>query len=270
MSIVGEGEWFDPKDVDAEPSGEIARSGLVTGTVAEGDAGTIHLTTPDLDLDAGLIGSASTGTGEAGSINVNITGQMVLQNDGQVSVRSSQADGGDITINTSGHVLVDNSELSASAKQDGGSVRLYGDGNFFFRDGRITAEAGQDGGNIFVEAPETLVLNRARLSANAIYGQGGYILITADGFLPSMETSITASSEFGVEGTVEIRTPDTDVGSGLVILPEALVSRNINLAERCALRLSGDVSSFFLNGEGGIPVWSSQSYLPSLLDNETE
>ena len=85
-----------------------------------------------------------------------------------------------------------------------------------------------------------------------------------------METSITASSEFGVEGTVEIRTPDTDVGSGLVILPEALVSRNINLAERCALRLSGDVSSFFLNGEGGIPVWSSQSYLPSLLDNETE
>ena len=270
VSIVGEGEWFDPKDVDAEPSGEIARSGLVTGTVAEGEAGTIHLTTPDLALDAGLIGSASTGTGEAGSINVNITGQMVLQNDGQVSVRSSQADGGDITINTSGHVLVDNSELSASAKQDGGSVRLYGDGNFFFRDGRITAEAGQDGGNIFVEAPETLVLNRARLSANAIYGHGGYILITADGFLPSVETSITASSEFGVEGTVEIRTPDTDVGSGLVILPEALVSRNINLAERCALRLSGDVSSFFLNGEGGIPVWSSQSYLPSLLDNESE
>ncbi len=270
VSIAGEGEWFDPKDVDAEPSGEIARSGLVTSTVADGDAGTINLTTPSLNLDAGLIGSASTGTGEAGSINVNITGQMVLQNDGQVSVRSSMADGGDITINTSGHVLVDNSELSASAKQDGGSVRLYGDGHFFFRDGRITAEAGQDGGNIFVEAPETLVLNRARLSANAIYGHGGYILITADGFLPSVETSITASSEFGVEGTVEIRTPDTDVGSGLVILPESLVSRNINLAERCALRLSGDVSSFFLNGEGGIPVWSSQSYLPSLLDLDSE
>ena len=270
VSIEGEGEWFDPKDVDAEPSGQIARSGLATGTVADGNAGTINLSTPNLDLDAGLIGSASTGNGEAGSINLNMTGQMVLQNDGQVSVRSSMADGGDITINTSGHVLVDNSELSASAKQDGGSVRLYGNGHFFFRDGRITAEAGQDGGNIFVEAPETLVLNRAWLSANAIYGHGGYILITADGFLPSVETSITASSEFGVEGTVEIRTPDTDVGSGLVILPETLVSRNVNLAERCALRLSGDVSSFFVNGEGGIPVWSSQSYLPSLLDNEYE
>ncbi len=269
VTVHGQGEWFDPKDVDAEPNGQISRSGFVTSTVSDGDAGTIHLNTPDLNLDAGLIGSASTGKGAAGSINVNISGQMALKNDGQVSVRSSLADGGDITINTSGHVLVDDSELSGSAKLDGGSVRLYGDGNFFFRDGRITAEAGQDGGNIFVEAPETLVLQRSRLSANAIYGSGGYILITADGFLPSIETSITASSEFGVQGTVEIRTPDTDVGTGLVVLPQTLVSKNINLAERCALRLAGDVSSFFLNGDGGIPVWSSHSYLPTILDFKT-
>ena len=265
VTISGQGEWFDPKDVDAEPSGELARSGFVTSTVAKGDAGTIHLNTPDLDLDGGLIGSASTGEGAAGSINLGIGETMLLQNDGQVSVRSALSNGGDITIQTGGHVLVDNSELSASAKLDGGSVRLYGEGNFFFRDGRITAEAGQDGGNIFVEAPDTLVLQRARLSANAIHGHGGYILITADGFLPSIETSITASSEFGVQGTVEIRTPDTDVGSGLVVLPETLVSKNINLAERCALRLAGDVSSFFLNGQGGIPVWASHSYLPTLI-----
>jgi len=69
---------------------------------------------------------------------------------------------------------------------------------------------------------------------------------------------------------VEIRAPDTDVGSGLVVLPQTLVSKNINLAERCSLRLAGDVSGFFLNGNGGIPVWSSHSYLPSLLDFKTE
>jgi len=270
VAISGQGEWFDPKDVDAEPSGQVARSGFVTSTGAGGDAGTIHLTTPNLNLDAGIIGSASTGEGAAGSINLGIGESMLLQNNGQVSVRSALANGGDITIQTGGHVLVDNSELSASAKLDGGSVRLYGDGNFFFRDGRITAEAGQDGGNIFVEAPDTLVLQRSRLSANAIHGHGGYILITADGFLPSIETSITASSEFGVQGTVEIRTPDTEVGSGLVVLPETLVSKNINLAERCALRLAGDVSSFFLNGQGGIPVWASHSYLPTLIIPEPD
>ncbi len=268
--ISGQGEWFDPKDVDAEPSGQVDRSGFVTSTEAGGAAGTINLNTPDLDLDAGIIGSASTGKGAAGSINLGIGETMLLRNDGQVSVRSALADGGDITIQTGGHVVLDDSELSASAKLDGGSVRLYGEGDFFLRDGRITAEAGQDGGNIFVEAPETLVLQRSRLSANAIYGHGGYILITADGFLPSIETSITASSEFGVQGTVEIRTPDTDVGSGLVVLPETLVSKNINLAERCALRLAGDVSSFFLNGQGGIPVWASQSYLPTLIIPELD
>ena len=271
VAISGQGEWFDPKDVDAESSGQAARSGFVTNTGAGGDAGTIHLNTPNLDLDGGIIGSASTGEGAAGSINLGIGKTMLMQNDGQISVRSALADGGDITIQTGGNVLVDDSELSASANLDGGSVRLYGDGNFFFRDGHITAEAGQDGGNIFVEVPETLVLQRSRLSANAIQGHGGFILITADGFLPSIETSITASSEFGVQGTVEIRTPDTDVGSGLVVLPETLASKNINLAERCALRLAGDVSSFFLNGDGGMPAWSSVNYAPQLfLGNNNE
>jgi large exoprotein involved in heme utilization and adhesion len=140
----------------------------------------------------------------------------------------------------------------------------------FLRDSIVSAKSGQDGGNIFIEAPDTLVLQRSRLSANAIHGHGGYILITADGFLPSIETSITASSEFGVQGTVEIRTPDTDVGSGLVVLPETLVGKNINLAERCALRLVDDVSSFFMTGQGGVPVWASHSYLPALIIPELD
>ena len=77
VSWVGAG--FDPGDVDAEQGGNRRR--LVTGTVAEGDAGDPFDRT-DLDLDAGLIGSASTGTGEPAA-NVSITGQMVLQNDGR-------------------------------------------------------------------------------------------------------------------------------------------------------------------------------------------
>ncbi|HAH98985.1 MAG TPA: hypothetical protein DCO70_06580 [Verrucomicrobiales bacterium] len=265
VSISGQSEWFDPKDVDAEPSGHVARSGFVTSTEARGAAGTIHLNTLKLDLDGGVISSASTDWGAAGSINIGISETILMRNHGQISVRSALANGGDITIQTDGHVLVDDSELSASAELDGGSVRLYGGGNFFLRAGQITAEAGQDGGNIFVEAPETLVLQKGRLSANAIRGQGGYILITANGFLPSIETSVTASSEFGVQGTVEIRSPDTDVGSSLVVLPDKLSSRSVNLAERCALRLQGDVSSFFMNGQGGLPVWSKENYLPETI-----
>ena len=82
--------------------------------------------------------------------------------------------------------------------------------------------------------------------------------------MPSIDTAITASSEYGVQGVVEIDTVETDIGSGLVVLPEQLEDSSVNLAERCALRLQGDVSSFFLNGQGGIPVWSSVNYVPSV------
>ena len=63
------------------------------------------------------------------------------------------------------------------------------------------------------------------------------------------------------QGVVEIDSVETDIGGGLVILPDELKDRSVNLAERCALQLQGDVSSFFINGQGGLPVWSRENYL---------
>jgi hypothetical protein len=108
------------------------------------------------------------------------------------------------------------------------------------------------------------VLQRSGLVANAIQGDGGNISIMAEGFLPSRESVISASSEFGLEGSIEIETPETNVGGGLVELPERLVGAEVNLSDRCALMLSGDVSSFFQNGDGGVPIWSRVNYVPSV------
>ena len=66
-------------------------------------------------------------------------------------------------------------------------------------------------------------------------------------------------------GVVEIDSVETDIGGGLVILPDELKDRSVNLAERCALQLQGDVSSFFINGQGGLPVWSRENYLPETI-----
>ena len=41
---------------------------------------------------------------------------------------------------------------------------------------------------------------------------------------------------------------------GLVILPDELKDRRVNLAERCALQLQGDGSSFFINGQVCLPI----------------
>jgi len=42
----------------------------------------------------------------------------------------------------------------------------------------------------------------------------------------------------------------------------------VGIADRCALRLQGDTSSFFINGTGGLSEYSSENYLPSLFDPE--
>jgi len=202
--------------------------------------------------------------GVAGGVQLDLVEHLELAQGARVSVSSSQADGGDIRVSTDGEVRLSGSELTASAAGDGGSVRLLGSGNVFMAEGSVSAEAGQDGGNIEISSPQTLVLQSSGLVANAIEGDGGNISIVAEGFLPSRESVISASSEFGLEGSIEIETPETNVGGGLVELPERLVGAEVNLSDRCALMLSGDVSNFFQNGDGGVPVWSSVNYVPSV------
>ena len=241
-----------------------------TWSNAKGKGGELLIDVNSLNiLERSRLNLSSSSAGDVGSLSIK-SDETIVAGDSLISTESKHGNGGAIRIESLDTLKVDSSKITAQAKNDGGSVTCANTGSMFLRDSFVSAKAGQDGGNIFVEAPDTLVLQRSRLSANAIHGYGGYILLTADGFLPSIETSITASSEFGVQGTVEIRTPDIDVGSGLVVLPQTLVSKNINLAERCALRLAGDVSSFFMNGQGGVPVWASHSYLPTLIIPEVD
>ena len=270
VTIRGTGEGFDPKDIEGGETGEEVASGLLTSTVGSGNAGTIELNADHLEMQQGLIGSASTGTGTAGSVGLRLAKGLSLGEGASVSVSSSQADGGDIDIETAGEVSLAKSELTASAAKDGGSIRLLGTGNRNIRDSRLSAEAGQDGGNITISKPGLLFMNRGQLTANAVHGDGGYISVVAATFLPSFDSLITASSEYGAQGVVEIDSVETDIGGGLVVLPDQLKDRSVNLAERCALELQGDVSSFFINGQGGLPVWTRGNYLPPLLDNESE
>ena len=237
---------------------------------SKGDAGSIQVEASELKLHDGVVVSDSKGEGAAGSINLTLDEGLTLGQAAKISVSSIFADGGHITINTDGKVQLANSELTAAAARDGGSIRLLGAGRVFLAESLVSAEAGRNGGNIEVRSPETLVLQRSTLSANAIHGNGGFIAIAADGYLPSLESIVSASSEFGLEGSVEIDTPETNVGSGLAILPDGLLGTDANITDRCALRLHGDVSSFFLNGNGGLPTAASENYLPAIFYDEPE
>ena len=258
----GDGGQMTIRANDVEVSQEGILSASTHGAGRGGDV--------DLDVDQllvsekGRIESASTGVGNSGSVNMKAK-RIWMNTGGSITTEASKSSGGSIALQLEEELSMTDATLTAQARGDGGLVTIQTPGEVWLTGSRVSAEAGEDGGNITISKPALLLMNRGQLSANAVYGEGGYIQLAAEAFLPSTDTAITASSEYGAQGTVEIRTPDTDAGSALVVLPETLVSRNINLAERCALRLADDLSSFFLNGQGGIPVWASQGYLPTVI-----
>ena len=99
-----------------------------------------------------------------------------------------------------------------------------------------------------------MILNQSTISANAIFGNGGNITIDTGHLIASTDSLITASSQFGLSGTVSVLGPSVDFSGSLISLPGQFVSAENRLPERCAVRLSGNISSFIVVGRGGLPL----------------
>ena len=128
-----------------------------------------------------------------------------------------------------------------------------------------------NGGNITINSPVILGLENSNIIANAVEGMGGNINVTTSGIFGlefrdelTEESDITASSQFGVNGTVEINNLSIDPSTGLVELPVALTDSSQQIASGCS---SNSDSSFVATGRGGIaknpnqqvdvnPTWS--------------
>ena len=89
--------------------------------------------------------------------------------------------------------------------------------------------------------------------------------------IQSLDSSITASSALGVNGTVQIKAPDSDSLGRITRLPAVIVDASALLAERCAARAaSTQQSSFIVSGRGGLPAGTSDGLMASMLDLETD
>ena len=248
---------------------EIVGGLVATDTRSEdegaGDAGRIEVRANEFNiLDGGRMSSVSEGRGDAGKIELFLE-EFILKEGGKVSVESAFTNGGDVLVYSNGNIWMDRGGLIASAGGNGGSILFRGTASIYLRDSLLSAEAGIDGGNIELRTPLKFVSQRSVLVANAIHGNGGNISVSTEGYLSSLESQVSASSEFGLEGSIVIDTPQTDVGSGLIVLPDGLMDINANIAERCSLRLSSNVSSFFIRGAGGLSFYCSETYVPSLI-----
>ncbi|MEA5618387.1 S-layer family protein [Cronbergia sp. UHCC 0137] len=258
----------------------VLNGGIISNsTVGTGDAGTLTIQANDILIDgennfAAIIANASlldatnrslfklpdSPTGNTGVININ-TQQLTLRNRGFISVtHQGIGNAGELNIQTDRLFLNAGAITATTASGKGGNINLASTNTFLSRNGsQINVEAGSngDGGNININAPVIVGLENSDIIANALNGDGGNINITTQGIFGlkfrsqlTPENDITASSQFGVSGTVQVNTVGVDPNSGLVELPENVTDSSQQIVTGCA-DTSG--SSFVATGRGGIP-----------------
>ncbi|NER38876.1 MAG: filamentous hemagglutinin N-terminal domain-containing protein [Oscillatoria sp. SIO1A7] len=203
------------------------RENLLLPSVPSGDTGEVTINTNRLEvLEGGTINVEHSGTGNAGQLQLN-AGDIVL-------------DGGSITASTVSGL--------------GGNATLNINESLQLREGsRITVEAlggDGDGGNLIVNSPVIAALENSQITANAFGGRGGNIQIDASGIFLSADSPVTASSQLGVDGIVEINTPEFEPSSGLLGLPQNFVDPSKQIVTGCA---ADEGNEFTIAGRGGLP-----------------
>ena len=209
------------------------------------NSGNITIDTNQLSIkDGGQISASNFTAGNAGNINNSI----ILNNEGRIdaATQSETGEGANINLQVADNItLKNNSFISAQAfgNADGGNLTIHT--NFIIAFPNETPGTGSD------------------IIANATEGDGGNINITAESLLgieertanPGNETNdIDASSDFGLDGTISIFTPDTNIIQGVTELPNNVVEPSQTVAEACSNnRNTSVVSNFTIKGKGGVP-----------------
>jgi large exoprotein involved in heme utilization and adhesion len=207
-------------------------SGLFTNTVGNGVGGNINLHGSAIQLSNGAsISATSSGRGDAGNITVNAGNQFTMMNS-SITTDANQSSGGavKITTNPSGTVQLTNSTISASVLDGAGG-----------------------GGSVNID-PQFVLLQNSQILAQATQGLGGNISITTNLLLPDANSVISASSQFGVNGTVAIQSPNAPGAGEIIPLSQEPLLPTSLLNQRCASLAGGEFSSFTVAGRDSLPT----------------
>ena len=200
---------------------------LSTNTIDAGDGGAIAINTDNLQLNNnGVISSSSTETGRAGNINLNAFN--IFSDRGKIVATSEQTGGGDIKIASESIRLQNDSLISTSVLDSNGG-----------------------GGNITIDNSNLILArNNSDIRANAVFGPGGNINIFTELMFTDLTSEIDASSEFGLDGVVQIKSPQSDKELNTAILPENIEDPTGLISASCPI---SEDNSFAVTGNGGIP-----------------
>jgi large exoprotein involved in heme utilization and adhesion len=241
-------------------------SGLSAQGFGTGNAGNLQVNTDQLIVRDRARVTAATGTAASDlRLSDPTLGFGVLQ--GLILPPQATGNAGEIRI-IANSINLDNqgSLIASTVSGEGGNMTLQADNLIEMRrNSLISAEAfgGEgDGGNITIDTEFIVAVEdeNSDIVADAFGGDGGNINITAQSifgleFRPQRtpKSDITASSQFGLAGNVEINTPDVDPSRDLIQLPTQPIDVRGLVGQVCQADAGLNQSSFVVTGRGGLP-----------------
>jgi filamentous hemagglutinin family protein len=221
-------------------------SGKNTGLFADttsnssGMSGNIYVFSPSFQvLNNGLISANNQGYGNGGNLTFQANNLTLKQ--ANITAETNRGRGGNINISSDFLSISNNSKISATASNAG------------------------NGGNIninsnFIVAPTT---ENNDITANGNRGQGGNIHISSQGIFglryhPDLTpgNDISASSDLGVDGVVDIQTLRIDFSQGDVKLPTEFRDVSQQVTQTCFVQAR--TNSFVISGRSGLPLNPSE------------
>ena len=202
-------------------------------------AGRIDIQAGRLDIkDGGTIGTLSAGRGNGNTTRLAIQEDLIMEGSnsvgdvslitaGSLSEQKEAGLAGDIEIQAQRLLLSGGSQITTRTQvSDAGDIHIENSDYLYLQNNSsiLTAvgAAKGDGGNIFIE-PGFIILKQGFISANAAAGDGGNISIDTDGIYQfdqtPLEQVITASSERGISGEIQLSSPEVDISGSLSVLP---------------------------------------------------
>ena len=254
-------------DILARDEFSISRGGaIIANHSGVGNGSSVTIAADKVSLEGVIFGTVGggilnqlreSGTGTGGDITI-VANQLEITNGAQLNANSEgNGPAGNITVGAESIILDDNTQINAETVAGQGNIILTVEELILRGNSNITSNAtgNVDGGNITITStsPADFILlqENSNITANAVGGNGGNIAIESLGLFICSDCSITASSQFGLDGTLDINTVvtetfDTETLSQEVSAPEETV------AQTCAKDRGPNRSFFIITGKGGI------------------
>jgi hypothetical protein len=98
-----------------------------------------------------------------------------------------------------------------------------------------------------------VVLQNSQILAQAIQGPGDNISITTNLLLPDSASLISASSQSGQQGTIEIQSPISPAGGKIIPLSQKPIIETSLMSQRCAASAEGIATAEFVDSAANEP-----------------